>query len=659
MNQSERISDLNKFFSKVNYDFYNIPMAILLCFYNNKFQPLTYNEILKEILSRKDSKIKLRKATGEEYTGLELAIKNLLNNRKKLFKKIIDEENNEPKYLMILDNVQRLWDFNLQAMSKIKNESDKSQSKLSKQKNFLDYDSEEKNNDYGLNNTLISKKTKRKNFASDEESKEKNLAGFSIYHPKGYKSYYKTSKTKRSRSRNKSRSRSKSNSRSDNSSDDNKENILSSSGRNNARSKSMEKLEKINKNGYLSDGFGKNDFHNLNANSMRGNINNFNLKNLLSKNNIYDKLPIPDENMLNDLLDKFNKLGQKIKEIQSDLKCLTLSKTIKKYFNENNKKAERQKTAINNYYDEINSLLVNKNYNIDNFKEKYDFLKRGMSTFLDIYENSFENLFKLLFEQNNILDLFNTKREENIQKDISDCFISLNKFITVNKKQINDSYHFLCNYNRNYYLKRFENVIAKIESKHKDNLNAIEESNKINQKMIMNKSMGKNIKFFNVQKVNNLPNNKKEICAVNINNNIMMKNNTNNNIIFPRIVDCTEYNIDAPPARNINNNINNNDNKKLMPSLEAILNSNINVKNIKTNMKEIYNDIASNDNNENDSNDNGFLTDNSKENKEMNNENEIYGENDNDKYDIDSNNMSPTTPSFYNNEFSVGSENNI
>ena len=221
MNQSERISDLNKFFSKVNYDFYNIPMAILLCFYNNKFQPVTYNEILKEILSRKDSKIKLRKATGEEYTGLELAIKNLLNNRKKLFKKIIDEENNEPKYLMILDNVQRLWEF-----------------------------------------TLISKKTKRKNFASDEESKEKNLAGFSIYHPKGYKSYYKTSKTKRSRSRNRSRRRSKSNSRSDNSSDDNKENILSSSGRNNARSKSMEKLEKINKNGYLSDGLGKNDFHN-------------------------------------------------------------------------------------------------------------------------------------------------------------------------------------------------------------------------------------------------------------------------------------------------------------------------------------------------------------------------------------------------------------
>ena len=164
MTQKERISDLNQFFSKVSYDFYNIPMAILLCFYNNKFQPLTYNEILKDILSRKDSKKKLRKSTGEEYSGLELAIKNLLNNRKKLFKKIIDEEDNEPKYSMILDRVQRLWDFNLQAMSKIKNETNKSQSKVSKHKTFLEYEGEDKNLDYELNNALLSKKTKRKNF---------------------------------------------------------------------------------------------------------------------------------------------------------------------------------------------------------------------------------------------------------------------------------------------------------------------------------------------------------------------------------------------------------------------------------------------------------------------------------------------------------------
>ena len=85
---------------------------------------------------------------------------------------------------------------------------------------------------------------------------------------------------------------------------------------------------------------------------------------------------------------------------------------MKKYFNENFKKSERQKAAINNYYDEINSLFGNKNYNIENFKEKYDFLKKGMSTFLEIYENSYENLFRYIFEENNILELFNSKREE-------------------------------------------------------------------------------------------------------------------------------------------------------------------------------------------------------------------------------------------------------
>ena len=653
MTQKERISDLNQFFSKVSYDFYNIPMAILLCFYNNKFQPLTYNEILKDILSRKDSKKKLRKSTGEEYSGLELAIKNLLNNRKKLFKKIIDEEDNEPKYSMILDRVQRLWDFNLQAMSKIKNETNKSQSKVSKHKTFLEYEGEDKNLDYELNNALLSKKTKRKNFLSDEESKESNLRGFSIYHPKGYKTNYKSNKNKRSRSRSRSRSNNQSSSN-----DDYKENDLLENEKDDNRGKSMDKVEKMNKNGYLSEGFGKSNFNDLNANNGRGYINNFNLKNILTKNNIYDKIPKIDENMLNDLQEKFNKLGQKIKEIQSDLKSLSLSKTMKKYFNENCKKSERQKAAINNYYDEINSLFGNKNYNIDNFKEKYDFLKKGMSTFLEIYENSYENLFRYIFEENNILELFNSKREENIQKDITDCFTSLNKFISVNKKQIHDSYFFLTNYTRNFYLKKFESVIAKIESKHKDNMLAIEEeNNKIKQNMMMNKSIGKNsIKFFHVQKVNHGPNNKKDICAVNINNNIMMKNNVNNKIILSRIVDCTEYNRDAPPAGNINTNLDNNNNK-MISSLEAILNTNINTKNIKTNVNEIYNDITSNDNNENnDSIDNGFMSDNSKEDKE-NNENEIYGENE--KYEVDSNVMSPTTPSFYNNEFSVGSENNI
>ena len=644
MTQKERISDLNKFFSKVTYDYYNIPMAILLSFYKNKFKPMSYNEILKEILSRKDAKKKLRKSTGEEYSGLELALKNLLNNRKKIFKKVFEEDDNEPKYSMILDHVQRLWEFNLQSMSKIKHEINKSQSKISKHRDFLDYDSDEKIFDYGINNGLLSKKTKRKNFSSDEESKDNKLAGFSIYHPKGYKSNLKANKKRGSSSQSSNSINEKDNEEEDN-----------------IRSRSMNKIDKLEKednSGYLSDELGKNNFNNLIGNKGRGLYNNLNLKNLLSKNNIYEKIPRTDENMLNNIMDKFSKLGQKIKEIQSELKCLVLSKTIQKYFNENNKKEEKQKTLINNYYNEINSLLEKKEYNPDNFKVKYELLKRGMSSYLEIYENSYENLFRVLFEKNNILESVYSKKEENLQKDINECFNGLNKFINVNKKQINDSFHFLSNFTRNFYLKRFENIIAKIDTRHKDNMIEMEESNKMKEKLLLSKSIGKNVKYFNVQKINNATGNQNEICVNNnmINNNIIMNNKMNNNIISSRIIDYTEYNRDAPPAGNINFNHNN----KIIQNLEVLFNSNpSNDKNnnIKINniVSEEYNDIMCNENN--DSNDNGFMSDNSKgENKEMNNnENEIYGENE--KFDIDSNNIF-TTPSFHNNEFSVGDENN-
>ena len=301
----------------------------------------------------------------------------------------------------------------------------------------------------------------------------------------------------------------------------------------------INKLEKGDSDGYLSDGLGKNNFNKLVINNGRGFNNNINLKNLLSKNNIYEKIPITDENMLNNIMDKFSKLGQKIKEIQSDLKSLVLSKTIQKYFNENNKKEEKQKTQINNYYNEINSLMEKKEYNPDNFKVKYELLKRGMSSFLDIYENSYENLFRVLFEKNNILESIHSKKEENLQKDINECFNGLNKFINANKKQINDSFHFMSNFTRNFYLKRFESIITKIETKHKDNMVELEESNKMKEKLLLSKSLGKNAKFFNVQKINNGTTNQNEICVNNnmINNNIIMNNKMNNNIISSRIID--------------------------------------------------------------------------------------------------------------------------
>ena len=630
MSQKERITELNKFFSKVSYDYYNIPMAILLCLYKNKFKPMTYNEILKDITSRKDSKKKLRKSTGEEYTGLELAIKNLLNNRKKIFKKTFDEEDEEPKYSVILERAQQIWEVNSMTMSKLKqSDINKAQNKLNN-KSLFDNDI-----DKFPTNELLSRKTRRKNFVSDEES---SLAAFSIYHPKGYKSNYKSNKKKGSQSV------------SSNSLDN--DNALYEE-EENTRSRSM---DKIDKNGYQSDDLNKNK--NRFVNNGKGNDNNINitLKNMLFKNNIYDKIPNTDESSLNNIIDKFAKLSQKIKEIQTDLKSLALSKMFQRFFNDNKKKEEKQKLIINNYYEDIYSLIENNKYNPDTFKGQNDFLKRSMNTFLDIYENSYENLFRVLFEKNNIIDTMLSKKEENIQKDLTECINSLNKFITMNKKQINDSFHFLSVYTRNYYLKRFENIMSKIEDKHRDNMREIENAKLIREKLILNKSTnksGKNVKFFNVQKVNNGAMNKNEIinqkeCILDNNNNIINNinnttiiNNNNkvrknvNNLFSTKLIDYSEYNRDAPPAGNINNN------NQIMPNLDILY---------KVEDKDDYNDINSNDNN--DSNDNCFLSENSK--NENKNENELDGENE--KFEIDSNNNMPNpSPAFYNNEYSLGS----
>ena len=667
MSQKERISDLNKFFSKVTYDYYNIPMAILLSFYNNKFKQMTYPDLLKDILSRKDAKKKLRKSTGEEYSAIELALKNLLNSRKKIFKKTVDDDENEPKYSILLDRAQKLWEYNSFTMSKLKQETNKSQSKISKHKNFLENDSDEKMRNK-IYNGLLSKKRKRKNFVSDvsddEESKEEYLPGFSIYHPKGYKSNHKSSRKKGSRSISKS-SNSKSNCNSSTNSVNSNENdyYYEEEEINDTRSKCLNKLDKLNKidnNGYLSDDLGKHIFSSF-INNGRAN-SNCNLKSILDKNIIYKKIPQTDEKALNTIIDKFNKLGQKIKEIQSDLKSLVLSKTIKKYFNENNQKEDKQKKMINEYYETIISLMENKKYNPDNFKGQSDILKKSMFTFLDIYENSRDNLLKILYERSNILDNLLNKKEEQLQKDFDDCFNHLKKFINSNKKQINESYQFLNDYSRNYYFTKFGSVIHKIEEKHKTNMKEIEEANKIKEKLLLNKTMGKNVKFFNVQKYNNgASNNKNEINIKeleknnNVNNTNNIINHTNNNIFSTQIIDYTEYNRDAPPPGKINFR----NNKKIIQNFEALYIPSFNKRNNKI-IKDEYSDMATNNNNENnDSNDNFQMSDNSKtENKIINNnnENEIYGENE--KFDIESNNMSPITPQFYQNEFSVGSENN-
>ena len=645
MTQKELISNLNKFFSNVSFDFYNIQMAILLSFYKNKFNPMTLKELQNTISSRKDFKEKLRKSSGQNYAVIELAIKNALNNRKKMFKKFFDEEKNETKYSILLDRVKRLWESNSSSMEKLKLELNKSQSKVSKHKNILEYDSDANNLKNKLNNKLLLKKRKRKNFASDdEESKEESFKNYSIYRPKGYKSNLKIN--------NKKENQSKSSSNKTSGIVDNENDEYYCEEENN-RSKSADKFKKANKDEFLFDEFNRNYFNSLNN---KGKVNNdSNLKNVLFKNNIYDKIPNKDEDAINILIDKFSKLGQKIKEIQSDLKGLLLSKSIQKCFNDNNKKEEKQKELINNYYEEINSLLENSDYNFDNFKGKNENLKKCMGSFLDIYENSYENLLRILSERNHIFDNVFYKKEEHIKKELEDCFSSLNKYINTDKRQINDTFRFLSIYTRNFYLKSFGNLINKIDIRHKENMKKIEEEKKKKEKVekaLLNQTIKNNAKFFNFENDNNGEKNKKDEINIegldnnnsNINKNIIL----NNNVITPKIIDFTEYSIDAPPAGNVNiHNINNN--PKVIA--ETIYNNKNKINEI---VKDQYIDIMNNENNNN----NEDISDNLNSGNETtnnNNENDIFG--DNEKFDGDSNNE-PYTPSFPH-EYSVGNENNV
>ena len=61
MEEKERVSpeELDKYFSNVSYDFYNLPMAIILSFHKHKFAPMTFDELLNDITSKKDAINKL------------------------------------------------------------------------------------------------------------------------------------------------------------------------------------------------------------------------------------------------------------------------------------------------------------------------------------------------------------------------------------------------------------------------------------------------------------------------------------------------------------------------------------------------------------------------------------------------------------------------
>ena len=428
MEEKERVSpeELDKYFSNVSYDFYNLPMAIILSFHKHKFAPMTFDELLNDITSKKDAINKLRKANRQKYSSLTTEINKILSERTELFQ--IAKKNkkiNNQTYSIVLDEVINYWESQISSMSYI-NKSSVKKIKNNK-KYFEDRVKREKENDdkNSKNNELLSKKTKRK-INRDESTPKKN-----VEKKNEDGDGYKTSSKKAINHKNNNENNNENN------------NVIK---------------------GYSTDFLS-------NANNMK---NNEAVLMSLFDNYIYDKMPEIDEENLNTIIKKFGKIIEKLDKIRKKLKSLQTSKYVIQFVNEYKQLSENEKEKIVDKYKNIEELLNKKKMNIDSLVKLNERLKQSVDYYLDIYGYSYESLFKILCEKNEILDYLLIDKEKEINNDVKDCFQKLYNFITANKKQIKESNNFLKVYTRNYYKTRFDKILKKFDVDDQQNKKVID-----------------------------------------------------------------------------------------------------------------------------------------------------------------------------------------
>ena len=422
--------DILNFFSNVKYNYYNLEMAIIISFYEKNFTLMTQKEILNSIISKKDYKEKMRKSNGENYQKINNEIKKILKGKEYIFR--LKKYRNEQKYSIILSNIKNFWNSNAATMNKIedkKEENDinsKSSKKMKSKKSFIEDKDEYKNEKNKKNKKrkkddtieLLSRKTKRKKYKYEENTNKdstpiKNLFNFKI---------------------------------------ENK--------------KVKQKMNENKINGYLTDDFS----------SSKDNLNESDIENLLKdmfSNSIYDKFPKTDENSLNNIIDNVNNLLDKLSEIKNNLLDLQTLKLAEKYKidNEKEKKSEQdKKNNIINYYKEIQKLLNKNQFNSDAYERQTDLFKKSINDFLESYEDSYDNIFKIVCDKNGNMDYILYKKDEDI-KEFNGCYENIKNFIKENKKGINDTNNFLKNYSRNYYKKKFDKVIKFLDTKKNENKN--------------------------------------------------------------------------------------------------------------------------------------------------------------------------------------------
>ena len=475
MEHETTIEDLNSFFADISYDYYNLHMAVIISYYNHKFIPLSQKEIYADIISKKDFRAKLRKSNGKKYSSIKMRIKDILKKKKSIFKNENKTRKRGVKYSINLNLVIPFWKWQVSIMNKDK--------KNNKDKNY-DEKYEEEDSDFSLKNENSKKFEENeeneenksaendKNEKDEKDGKDKKDKKDEKLAPakkegKRKVRRYLTRKTRRKefKNENENENENETENRKDTNNSKNNKNadyIIDLSSSKNARKTRRGRRRTRRKNGYLTDDLKKkknNKKFDLDTSEDEDDA----LKDVFTFS-IYDKLPKFDEKSLSEIIDQYEKLIEKLNDIREKLLKLQNSKLAVESLEEDKLKSKKEKNSIINHYKIWKNLIKKKTVNTDVIERQKDLLKKGIDSYLELYGDSAENLFKILCERNELFDYLIFEREKEISENANECFLNLKNFINSNKTQINEANNFLKNYPRSYYKKNFEKILKEIEN---------------------------------------------------------------------------------------------------------------------------------------------------------------------------------------------------
>ena len=554
-NENESIiEELNSFFSNISYNYYDVPMAMILAYYKKKFKPLTQNEIYLDIISNKNYKEKLRKSTGGVYTKIQAAIQKTISSDS-IFKEVKDERNGSPKYeskySIDLNKIKIYW--NEQALLMKRNYIIKSIEKNNLKKNsFKQKDSSEIDiimEDFNLeDNSIINSNDTIENIINKKKYQDEinNYAAF--LHKKTKRKFLKDNKKHKNIKKristsfnNKSKSKNKlivnnniyesniSNISDIDISIEQNDNInittqqqQEQQTQNKIKNKdnkyckdididiNSEELSELLDNQNLSKTYSNDNY----VNNKKSKVENENILSNIFNNSIYDIWPRLNEDNLNKIVDEISNLDKKLNFIKNKLQDL-MSIQMRYYTQlaEDEKiNSEKEKEKIFKVYENIKQR-INQQNSIKSLKEQIlneltfnnekKWLKDNTNNYLLIYDETYNNLSQIVEDRNKIFNHISEVKIDLI-KDMNNCEKNLTNFITYNISKINKTKDFLKKYNRNYYEYQMEKAIEKINEmflieKNKKNKEENQKKDNNNNTNNINKMIGND----NVNNVNN------------------------------------------------------------------------------------------------------------------------------------------------------------